>query len=96
MEEQIHPQSEPIVLGDMDGDVFGIELPGELTSALDFSRLTEVTAEDGSSLEGREAVVGYETVSGAKAAAGAENPFMPKMPKRGNNKGTAPEPKEKK
>ena len=47
-------------------------------------------------LEGREAVVGYETVSGAKAAAGAENPFMPKMPKRGNNKGTAPEPKEKK
>lgn len=46
MEEQIHPQSEPIVLGDMDGDVFGIELPGELTSALDFSRLTEVTAED--------------------------------------------------
>ena len=53
-----------------------------------------VTADDGSTLEGREAVAGYETPSSAAALKeGAENPFMPKMPQRGKNKGTAPEPK---
>ncbi len=53
----------------------------------------EVLAE-GVSLEGREAVIGYETAT-LKAGAGDDkgsNPFMPKPPKRGA-KGTAPEPK---
>lgn len=48
---------------------------------------------DGVSLEGREALIGYETAS-LKAGPGGKdtNPFMPKMPKHGS-KGTAPEPK---
>ena len=48
-------------------------------------------AVDGSSLEGREAVVGYGISQMAKT--GTNNPFMPKMPQRNSNKGTAPEPK---
>ena len=47
------------------------------------------------SLEGKQAVIGYETASTlAVKSDKAENPFMPKMPKRGT-KGTAPEPKKK-
>ena len=46
-------------------------------------------------LEGRHAVIGYETASTLAAKDEKdENPFMPKMPKRGT-KGTAPEPKKK-
>lgn len=53
---------------------------------------TAVTANDGQSLEGREAVIGYQvTTAGAKDE--ADNPFMPKAPKHNKNKGTAPEPK---
>ncbi len=51
----------------------------------------EVKAVDDSSLEGREAVVGYGISQMAKT--GTNNPFMPKMPQRNSNKGTAPEPK---
>jgi len=51
----------------------------------------QVKALDGSSLEGREAVVGYGISTMVKA--GTNNPFMPKMPQRNSNKGTAPEPK---
>lgn len=47
----------------------------------------------GDALEGKEAVVGYETPTTlARAADDTTNPFMPKHPKRGT-KGTAPEPK---
>ncbi|MCR5413682.1 MAG: efflux RND transporter periplasmic adaptor subunit [Kiritimatiellae bacterium] len=53
----------------------------------------QVSAKDGSSLEGREAVIGYETAR-IKDAGGSNNPFMPKPPSRGT-KGTAPEPKKK-
>ena len=55
---------------------------------------TELVCANAASYEGREAVVGYQTDS--MAAAGGKdstNPFMPKFPKRGQNKGTAPEPK---
>ena len=55
---------------------------------------TSIVCEGVDALEGREAVVGYQTDS--MAAAGGKdstNPFMPKFPKRGQNKGTAPEPK---
>ena len=66
--------------------------PVKVTEGVTDDSFTEVTAEDGSSLEGREAVVGYETATTLAAPKGAENPFMPKMPKHGS-KGTAPEPK---
>ena len=49
---------------------------------------------DADALEGRQAVVGYETPATLAAGAGTTNPFMPKFPKRGT-KGTAPEPKKK-
>lgn len=53
---------------------------------------TELVCDGAASLEGREAIVGYQT---ARTSAGKDesNPFMPKFPKRGQNKGTAPEPK---
>ncbi len=53
----------------------------------------QVIAPPGVVVEGREAVIGYETASvrpGGKDK--ASNPFMPKPPSRGS-KGTAPEPK---
>ena len=46
------------------------------------------------SLEGREAVIGYETLQTVSRDQGSTNPFMPKRPKRGTA-GTAPEPKKK-
>ena len=52
---------------------------------------TEIRGEGVAALEGREAVVGYHTLNTVKAS--GDNPFMPKPPKRGQNKGTAPEPK---
>jgi len=48
---------------------------------------------DAESLEGREAVVGYETQRTKELSKDdATNPFMPKFPKKGTQ-GTAPEPK---
>ncbi len=49
-------------------------------------------------LEGREVVLGYETpglgLPGRPGGAGDQtNPFMPKMPQRNKNRGTAPAPK---
>ena len=45
-------------------------------------------------LEGKEAILGYETPrTAANAANGVNNPFRPKFPQRNKNKGTAPEPK---
>ncbi len=66
----------------------------KVTEGVTDDSFSAVTADDGSALEGREAVAGYETQSSAAALKdGAENPFMPKMPQHGKNKGTAPEPK---
>ena len=48
---------------------------------------------DGEALEGKEAVVGYETPATAKMGGDTTNPFKPKFPQRNKNKGTAPEPK---
>ncbi len=53
----------------------------------------EVTALDGSVLEGRNAVIGYETKRIKDDGDSANNPFMPKPPARKGTKGTAPEPK---
>ena len=49
----------------------------------------------GEELEGKEAVIGYETpaTAGAKNSGETTNPFKPKFPQRNKNKGTAPEPK---
>ena len=49
----------------------------------------------GEALEGKQAVIGYETPKTAAAGAngGTTNPFKPKFPQRNKNKGTAPEPK---
>lgn len=44
-------------------------------------------------LDGKEAILGYETARTASAGGKAVNPFRPKMPQRNKNKGTAPEPK---
>ena len=43
-------------------------------------------------IEGREAIVGYQTAT-TLANQDSNNPFMPKPPSRGKNKGTAPEAK---
>jgi len=49
---------------------------------------------DGDALEGKQAVVGYETAATkAMAKEGDTNPFMLKFPKHNKSKGTAPEPK---
>ena len=48
---------------------------------------------DADELEGKEAVVGYETSATLAAKDDTTNPFKPKFPQRNKNKGTAPEPK---
>jgi HlyD family secretion protein len=57
----------------------------------------QVDAVDGSSLEGKDAIIGYELTGNEKTAASdrAKNPFMPKVPNRNSNKGTAPEQRTK-
>jgi len=57
---------------------------------------SQVSCANADSLVGREAVIGYQLVGmEAPGAQGGDskNPFMPKFPKRGKNKGTAPEPR---
>jgi HlyD family secretion protein len=56
---------------------------------------TELVCDNAASYEGREAVVGYQTANMSAQDKDATNPFMPKFPKRNQNKGTAPEPKKK-
>ncbi len=53
----------------------------------------ELVCANAAALEGREAVVGYHTAATAASGKEGSNPFMPKFPKRNQNKGTAPEPK---
>ena len=57
----------------------------------------QVSAKNGVSLAGRRAVVGYAAAQTSPSGDDGQqnNPFMPKMPKRNSNKGTAPEPKNK-
>ena len=69
----------------------GLE-PVAVTQGVADTSFTAVTAKDGQKLEGREAVIGYQTVGSAELKE-ADNPFMPKMPRRNKNKGTAPAPK---
>ena len=53
---------------------------------------TQIVGGDG--LEGRKAVVGYETPATIAAAKeGVTNPFRPKFPQRNRNRGTAPDPR---
>ena len=76
-----------------DGDPLEFLLVDEGVSDDSF---TEVVCAGAESLEGREAVLGYQLVgAGAPGAqdGDAKNPFMPKFPQRNKNKGTAPEPK---
>lgn len=55
---------------------------------------TQIICEDSTrDLVGAQAIVGYETGHVQVNKSDTENPFMPKMPKPGSNKGTAPEPK---
>ena len=62
-----------------------------VTEGVSDGSFTQIT--DGDALEGKSAVVGYETASTlARKGDDSTNPFMPKFPKRGT-KGTAPEPK---
>jgi len=57
---------------------------------------TQIVCVGAESLEGREAVIGYQLagMEGLGPQGGdSKNPFMPKFPPRNKNKGTAPEPK---
>ena len=61
-----------------------------VTEGVSDSSFTQLV--DGDSFEGRQAVVGYETLKTKMVSGGESNPFMPKRPKHGTA-GTAPEPK---
>ena len=63
-----------------------------VTEGVSDDSFIELKGEDVAALEGREAVVGYETATTKAADSKSSNPFMPKPPQRGT-KGTAPEPK---
>ena len=64
--------------------------PVIVTEGVSDDSFTEILADGVDALEGRSAVVGYQTVATAKQDE-TSNPFMPKFPKK--QKGTAPEPK---
>ena len=64
--------------------------PVLVTEGVSDDSFTEILADGVDALEGRSAVVGYQTVATAKQDE-TSNPFMPKFPKK--QKGTAPEPK---
>ena len=53
---------------------------------------TEIKAP--TSLEGRQVVIGYASAASMRGSDETKNPFMPKMPKRNQNRGTAPKPRE--
>ena len=64
--------------------------PFVVTEGVSDDSFTEILADGVEALEGRSAVVGYQTVATAKQDE-TSNPFMPKFPKK--QKGSAPEPK---
>ncbi len=57
--------------------------------------VTQILCENVDALVGREAIIGYHTPMTLSAGKETTNPFAPKFPQRGKNKGTAPEPKKK-
>lgn len=68
--------------------------PVLVTEGVSDGSFTELVGGEG--LEGKEAVVGYETpatLTAKKQGGDVNNPFKPKFPQRNKNKGTAPEPK---
>lgn len=68
-------------------------VPHVITEGVTDGAFTELVG--GEALEGREAVVGYETAATlSRKNDETTNPFAPKFPKRGTQ-GTAPEPKKK-
>ena len=73
------------VLGD-DGEIEAVQ-PEFGVSDASFTEVKDAA------LEGAKIVIGYETGS-AKGVTGQSNPFMPKMPQRNKNKGTAPAAKQ--
>ena len=61
------------------------------TEGISDTAFTQIEGMD--ELEGKEAVIGYETPATLAAKNDTTNPFKPKFPQRNKNKGTAPEPK---
>lgn len=83
------PRGRKIWLAGADGKL----VPHLVKEGVSDDSFTELV--DGAAFEGKEAVVGYQTPTTlAKPADAANNPFMPKRPKRGTA-GTAPEPRKK-
>ncbi len=70
----------------------GIE-PVLVSEGVSDDSFTQIVAEGADALVGREAVVGYHTATTLAQQDDKTNPFRPKFPSRGKNKGTAPEPK---
>ena len=69
----------------------GLLDPVVVTEGVSDASFMQIVGNDG--LEGRQAVIGYETPATLAAKDGTTNPFKPKFPQRNKNKGTAPEPK---
>ena len=65
--------------------------PVVITEGVSDTSFTQLVG--GEELEGKEAVVGYETPATLAMKDDTTNPFKQKFPQRGKNKGTAPEPK---
>ncbi len=66
-----------------------------VTEGVSDDTVTQILCDNVDALVGREAVMGYHTPMTLSAEKETTNPFAPKFPKRGKNKGTAPEPKKK-
>ena len=83
-----YPRGRKIWLAGEDGKLQPV-LATEGVSDDSFTQLV-----NGEALEGKQAVIGYETPRTlAAGAGGTTNPFKPKFPQRNKNKGTAPEPR---
>ena len=66
--------------------------PVIVTEGVSDTTSVQITGND--ELEGKDVVIGYETAATLAAKKDdTTNPFKPKFPQRGKNKGTAPEPK---
>ena len=66
--------------------------PVLVTEGVSDTMFTQIVEND--DLEGKRAVIGYETPATMAAAKdGVTNPFKQKFPQRNKNRGTAPEPK---
>ena len=65
--------------------------PVMITEGVSDTSFTQLVG--GEELEGKEAVIGYETPATLAMKDDTTNPFKPKFPQRNKNKGTAPEPR---